>query len=93
MNSNATNGNQLGAVPQEDLKIYRCLMKESQIAIDDEVLIVIANLLKLNISPDEIYSVLTQIAPVCGLLRKYRLKPRNPPQPEQPDGGTANNNS
>lgn len=65
-------------VSQEDLKKYHALMLESKIEIDNEALVVIANLLRLNVPPDDVYSVLKQIAPVCGLLKRFKLKPHKP---------------
>lgn len=75
MNSRGFNGN-LDVVTQEDIKRYHAMMLESKVEIDNEALIVIANLLRLNVPPDEIYSVLKQIAPVCGLLKRFKLKPQ-----------------
>lgn len=69
------NGN-LEGVTQEDLRKYHALMSESKVEIDNEALIVVANLLKLNVPPDDIYSVIKQIAPVCGLLKRFKLKPQ-----------------
>lgn len=69
-------GENLNAVSQEEMKIYHALLLESNIQIDNEVLIVIANLLRLNVAPDVIYSMIKQIAPVCGLLKRFKLKPQ-----------------
>lgn len=66
------------AVTQEELLKYRALLQESKVEIDNEALVVVANLLRLNVSPDEIYSVLKQIAPVCGLLKRFKLKKPQP---------------
>lgn len=74
MGSRGHNG--LDNITQEDLKKYHALMLSSKVEIDNEALIVIVNLLRLNVSPDEIYSVLKQIAPVCGLLKRFKLKPQ-----------------
>lgn len=63
-------------ITQEDLKRYHATLLESKVEIDNEALIVVANLLRLNASPDDIYIVLKQIAPVCGLLKKFKLKPQ-----------------
>lgn len=62
------------AVTQEDLKKYNALLLESKVEIDQEALIVVSNLLRLNVSPDEIYHVLKEIAPTCGLLKRFKLK-------------------
>lgn len=70
-----TNTNSVDVVTQDDLKKYHALMLESKIEIDSEALVVIASLLRLNVSPDDIYSILRQIAPVCGLLKRFKLKP------------------
>lgn len=75
MSARGFNGN-LDAVTQDDLKKYNALLVESKVEIDQEALIVIANLLRLNVPPDEIYLILKQIAPVCGLLRRFKLKPQ-----------------
>jgi len=66
----------LEALTQDDLKKFNALMLESKVEIDNEALIVIANLLRLNVSPDDIYTILKQIAPVCGLLKRFKLKPQ-----------------
>jgi hypothetical protein len=68
-------------VTQDDLRKYRALLLEANVEIDNEALIVIANLLRLNVSPDEIYAVLKQILPVCGILKRFKLKPK--PSAEQ----------
>lgn len=75
MASRGYNGNS-GGVTQEDLQKYNALMLESKVEIDSEALVVVANLLRLNVPPDEIYSVIKQIAPVCGLLKRFKLKPQ-----------------
>lgn len=66
----------LDAVTQDELRKYRALMLESNVEIDNEALIVLANLLRLNVAPDEIYSVLKQIVPHCGILKRFKLKPK-----------------
>lgn len=63
------------AVSQDELKIYHTLMQGSNVEIDDDALLVLANLLRLNVPPDEIYEVIKQVAPVCGMLKRFRLKP------------------
>ena len=75
MYSRGHNGD-LEAVTQEDLKKFQALMQESKVEIDNEALIVVANLLRLNVAPDAIYSVIKQIAPNCGLLKRFKLKPQ-----------------
>lgn len=74
MSSSGSNGNGLDLVSQEELRKYRVLMQESNVEIDNEALAVIANLLRLNVSPDEIYAMLKDIAPNCGLLKRFKLK-------------------
>ena len=74
MGSRDFNGSMESAVTQDELRKYRALMVEANIEIDNEALIVVANLLRLNISPDIIYSVLKEIAPGCGLLGRFKLK-------------------
>lgn len=76
MGSRRYNSNNIDLVTQDDLKKYHALMLESKIEIDNEALVVIANLLRLGVSPDEVYSVLKQIAPYCGLMKKFKLKPK-----------------
>lgn len=73
MTSRGFNGNP-DAITQEDLMRYNALLLESKVEIDQEALIVVANLLRLNVPPDEIYLVLKQIAPTCGLLKRFKLK-------------------
>lgn len=73
MMSRGHNGS-LEAVTEDEVRKYRALMFESNVEIDNEALIVIANLLRLNVSPDQIYSVLKQVAPVCGILKRFKLK-------------------
>lgn len=65
----------LDVVTQEDLKKFHALLLESKVEIDNEALVVITNLLRLNVSPDDIYAILRQIAPVCGLLKRFVLRP------------------
>ena len=67
------NGN-MNAVTPDELKKFRALMLEANVEIDDEALIVIANLLRLNVDPDEIYSVIKEITPVCGILKRFKLR-------------------
>lgn len=74
MTSKGYNGNTVNDISSDDLKKYQVLMRESNVEIDDEALNVVANLLRLNVSPDEIYSILKQISPVCGLLKRFKLK-------------------
>lgn len=74
----------LDAVTQEDLKKYHALLLELKIEIDNEALVVITNLLRLGVSPDDIYAVLRQIAPVCGLLKRFKIRPQK--------SSNANNN-
>lgn len=64
------------AVSQDDLKKYRALLMEANVELDNEALIAIANLLKLNVGPDEIYTVLKEILPVCGILKRFKIKPK-----------------
>lgn len=66
----------LDVVTQDDLKKYQELLLESKVEIDEEALVVITNLLRLNVSPDDICVVLRQIAPVCGLLKRFKIKPQ-----------------
>lgn len=73
MNSKGYNGNSEG-ISHEDLEKFNDLMLASNVEIDKEALVVVANLLRLNVPPDEVYSVIKQIAPVCGLLKKFKLK-------------------
>lgn len=61
-------------ITQDDLKKYHVLMHESKIEIDNEALVVIASLLRLGVPPDDIYLVLKQIPPVCGLLKRFKIK-------------------
>lgn len=75
MDSRAFNGN-INVVSPEDIKKYQALMLESKVEIDNEALVVVANLLRLNVPPDEIYTVFKEIAPVCGLLKRFKLKPQ-----------------
>lgn len=63
-------------VTQEELEQLHTLMRDLKVEIDSEALGVVANLLRLNVSPDEVYSVLKQIAPVCGLFKRFKLKPQ-----------------
>lgn len=70
--------NSLDVVTQDDLKKFHALLLESKVEIDNEALIVITNLLRLNVSPDDIYAVLRQIAPVCGLLKRFKIRPQKP---------------
>lgn len=66
----------MDGLTQEELKKYHALLLESKVEMDNEALIVITNLLRLNVAPDEIYNILKQIAPVCGLLKRFKLKPQ-----------------
>lgn len=75
----------LDGVSQEDLKKFNELMLENKVEIDHEALVVVANLLRLNVPPDDIYSVLKQIAPVCGLLKRFKLKPQKSANAESVD--------
>lgn len=50
-------------------------MWDSNVEIDPEALEVIVQLIKLGVDPEEIYSAFKQIAPNCGLLKKFKLKP------------------
>lgn len=58
----------------DELEKYRALLHEANIEMDNEALIVISSLLRMNVSPDTIYSVLKEIAPVCGILKRFKLK-------------------
>lgn len=69
-----TNGNS-DLVTQDEIKIYHSLMRESKIEMDNQALVVISNLLRLGVSPDDIYAVIKEIIPVCGLLKRFKLKP------------------
>lgn len=59
---------------QDTIMKYKALLLEANIEMDNEALMVITNLLRVNVSPDEIYSVLKQVSPVCGILKRFRLK-------------------
>lgn len=59
---------------QDTIMKYKALLLEANIEMDTEALMVITNLLRVNVSPDEIYSVLKQVSPVCGILKRFRLK-------------------
>lgn len=61
-------------ITQDDIKKYHGLMLESKIEIDNEALVVIASLLRLGVPPDDIYFILKQIPPVCGLLKRFKIK-------------------
>lgn len=61
-------------VNQRDLEHYKALFNQVNVFIHNDALVVIAEMLKLDIPPDEIYSLLKQMAPVCGLLRKFKIK-------------------
>lgn len=62
------------SVTEDELRQYKELLAEAQIELDHEALIVISNLLRLNVSPDEICNVLKQIMPLCGILKRFKLK-------------------
>jgi hypothetical protein len=72
----ATSSSSDSTVTQDDLRKYRALLLEANVEIDNEALRVIAELLRLNVSPDEIYKVLKEILPVCGILKRFKLKPK-----------------
>jgi len=74
MSSRGANGSNFDVISPEELRKFQASMLESNVEIDDEALNVIVNLLRLNVSPDEIYSVLKQISPLCGLLKRFKLK-------------------
>ena len=59
---------------QDTILKYKALLQEANIEMDTEALMVITNLLRVNVSPDELYSVLKQVSPVCGILKRFRLK-------------------
>lgn len=63
-------------VTQEELKKYNALLHEAKIEMDNEAISVVADLLRLNVAPDEIYSVIKEIAPACGILKRFKLKPQ-----------------
>lgn len=63
-------------VTEEEVKVYQGLMKEANVEMDLEVLLVVAQLMRLGVPPEEIYRTITQVAPVCGLLKRFKLKPQ-----------------
>lgn len=63
-------------VTQEELRKYGALLHEAKIEMDNDAMGVVADLLRLNVAPDDIYSVLKEIAPVCGILKRFKLKPQ-----------------
>lgn len=81
-NKRPTNDDIYAPVTEEEAKVYQQLMKEANVEIDLEALVVLAQLMRLKVPPEEIYKTITQVAPVCGLLKKFRLKPqRSNPDP------------
>lgn len=59
----------------QEIESYNALMREANIEIDREALIVIVQLIKLGVHSEDVYEGLKQIAPVCGLLKKCKLRP------------------
>ena len=62
------------AITQDELAKYKALMQEANIEMDEEALTVFANLLRMNVAPDEIFNIIKEIAPICGILKRFKLK-------------------
>lgn len=75
MNSNRKDVGIQDHQSEDELKVYRALLQAAKIEMDQEALDCIASLLRFGVPPDEVYQLIKQIVPVCGLLRKFKIKP------------------
>lgn len=68
-----SNGN-MEPVTQDELRKCKALMLEANVEMDNDALLVIVKMLRLGASPDAIYSVIKQIAPHCGIMKRFKLR-------------------